>query len=237
MIALEHFSIGYGQRRLIDKVDAVFPSSTVTALIGRNGTGKTTLMRAIGGLNGDYAGRILVNGTDISAITTARRARLLALVTTERIRVPDMLCREAVALGRAPYTGWSGSLSANDRRAVERALEDVDMTEYADRPLDRLSDGERQRIMIARALAQDTPAVLLDEPTSFLDLPARYALVAMLCRLAEGGRTIIFSTHELDIALHRTPSVALLADKTLHILPSADMAASGLLPKAFGPLQ
>ncbi|MDE6273127.1 MAG: ABC transporter ATP-binding protein [Muribaculaceae bacterium] len=237
MLQLKGFTAGYTGRTLIDPVDLDFPSSRLTALIGRNGTGKSTLLRAIAGLNEKYSGEILISGKEISAQTSEEKSRLLAFVNTERPRIADMTCRDVVGIGRAPYTDWIGRLTENDDKIVGLALDQVGMSGYADRRLATLSDGECQRVMIARALAQDTPVVLLDEPTSFLDMPSRYELVALLRNLArESGKTILFSTHELDIALQRSDRIVLLADCRLRMLdPVVDPeAAAAEIEDAFG---
>ena len=138
-------------------------------------------------------------------------------------------------MGRAPYTDWLGRSSETDNMIIDSALKAIGMEDYADRTMDRMSDGECQRVMIARALAQDTPDILLDEPTSFLDLPNRYQLVELLHRLAhEHNKCIIFSTHELDIAIRRADMIALIADSSLITLPAEEMAGSGLIPAKFG---
>ena len=185
-IALRHISLAYGDRRLLEDVSADFAPQTLTALIGRNGTGKSTLLRAIAGL------------------------------------------------GPAPYTDWIGRMQAADRAAVDRALELVGMSAFARKTMDRMSDGECQRVMIARALAQDTPVILLDEPTAFLDLPNRYELASLLRRLArDEGKCILFSTHDLDIALSLCDAVALIDTPSLHLLPAGAMARSGLIERLF----
>lgn len=208
-LELKRFSLLCGSRMLLKDVDACWPRRHLTALLGRNGAGKSTLLRAIVGLNPDYEGTIKVDGNDIRNISSTMLARSLAMVTTERIRVQSLSCFDAVAMGRAPYTGWRGMLTETDREIVARALSTVGMSSFADRMLDNMSDGERQRIMVARALAQDTPVLLLDEPTSFLDLPARHQLCDLLRRLAHSGdKCVIFSTHELDLALKYADSVA-----------------------------
>lgn len=211
MIELRNLSICYGARILLDNVSAEFHRSCVTALIGRNGTGKSTLLRAIAGLGRNHTGRILIDGRDISSVTPADMSRMLALVTTQRVRIASLSCRDVVAMGRAPYTNWIGSLRPADRDIVDRAMEMTGMSTYAGRRMDRMSDGECQRIMIARALAQDTPVILLDEPTSFLDMPNRYETAALLRELAHRhNKCIIYSTHELDIAMRLCDTVALI---------------------------
>lgn len=211
LISLTGLSLGYSGRVLLSDVDAMFDRGQLVALLGRNGSGKSTLLRTLAGLKRDYSGEILVDGIPLRSMHAARQARLMAFVSTGRARVERFTCYDLVALGRAPYTNWIGSLTAADRRAVDAALAATGMAEYADRQLDSLSDGECQRAMIARALAQDTPLILLDEPTSFLDLPNRYELVRLLSRLAhERRRLIIYSTHELDIALDLSDRIALI---------------------------
>ena len=218
MIELQNFSAGYGSRRLMSGVSTCFGSGTVTALIGRNGSGKSTLLRALAGLNRDYGGVIKVCGTELSRMPASECARAVAYVSTERIRIANMKCSDVVALGRAPYTGWTGSI----------------MAAYAGRTMDKMSDGECQRVMIARALAQDTPVILLDEPTSFLDMPNRYELVSLLRSLAHReDKCILFSTHELDIAMQMCDHIALVADNTLYNENVSDMVSAGHIQRLF----
>ncbi|MEZ3519426.1 MAG: ABC transporter ATP-binding protein [Muribaculaceae bacterium] len=235
MISISNLNLGFRARTLLAEVSTDFPQRCLTALIGRNGTGKSTLLRALAGLNNRYTGDILIDGSQLRDLGRPEMARRLAFVNTERTRIPNLRCRDVVAMGRAPYTNWIGRLSENDALAVDDALRAINMQDYADRTMDRMSDGECQRIMIARALAQDTPNILLDEPTSFLDLPNRYRLVELLGELAHSrNKCIIFSTHELDIALRRTDRIALLADCTLTNLTAEEMNESGLIPDKFG---
>ena len=207
MIELHDLSIGYGDRTLLSEVEATIEKGKLTALIGRNGTGKSTLLRAIAGLNRRYSGRILLDGRPAADTRTAEMARTLAFVTTERTRIANLKCEDVVAIGRAPY---------------------------AERTMDRMSDGECQRIMIARALAQDTPIILLDEPTSFLDMPNRYELCTLLAQLAhDEGKCILFSTHELDIAMSLADAIALIDPPRLVCLPTEEMRRSGCIERLF----
>lgn len=234
MIELRDLTIGFGDNTLIDKATATIDGGSLTALLGRNGSGKSTLLRAIAGLNRRYEGTITVGGLDVAATPSPRLARALAFVSTERTRIANLSCRDVVALGRAPYTDWIGRLSKADRDIVDDSLEAVGMSAYADRTLDRMSDGECQRVMIARALAQTTPVILLDEPTSFLDLPNRYELCSLLGRLArEHGKTILYSTHELDIALKLSDAIALIDTPRLVCLPVDEMVAAGHINRLF----
>ena len=234
MIRLDHITLGYDDRHLLEAVSAHFVAGQLTALIGRNGSGKSTLLRAIAGLGEVASGTILLDGQPLAALDARQRAERIAFVTTERVRIANLRCRDVVALGRAPYTNWIGRMQEEDREIVDNALAAVGMSDYADRTLDRMSDGECQRVMIARALAQQTPVILLDEPTSFLDLPNRYELCRLLQRLAhEEQKCILFSTHELDIARSLCDAIALVDNPTLHHLAADTMNESGLIERLF----
>lgn len=234
LIELRDFTVGYGNRTLVADANAAFRPGTLTSLIGRNGSGKSTLLRAIAGLNPHYSGSILIDG-DSTLIDSPERARKLAFVNTSRVRIANMTCRDVVALGRAPYTDWIGRLSDSDRQIVDDSLKAVGMEEFGSRTLDRMSDGESQRIMIARAIAQDTPIILLDEPTSFLDLPNRYQLMQLLGSLAhDRGKCVILSTHELDIAMKASDRIALIDSQRLELLDAAAPSTRARISSAFG---
>lgn len=237
MIDLQHLSLGYANKSLLADACATLAKGRLTALIGRNGTGKSTLLRAIAGLNRKYTGVISIDGKDVKTLPSPALARTIAFVTTERTRIANLRCEDVVALGRAPYTNWMGRLQPSDTEIVHSSLDAVGMSDYARRTMDTMSDGECQRIMIARALAQDTPVILLDEPTSFLDMPGRYELVALLRELAlRRDKCVLFSTHELDIALNMCHGIALIDgdSATLCHLPAAEMAQSPRLRRLFG---
>lgn len=234
MIQLEALTLGFGQQILLDHVSANLNGGGLIALLGRNGSGKSTLLRATAGLGTIKSGRILLAGKDLAELQPEELARTVSFVTTEKVRIPNLKCRDVVALGRAPYTNWVGRLQPRDREIVAKSLALLDMSAYAERTMDQMSDGECQRIMIARALAQDTPIILLDEPTSFLDLPNRYELGISLQKLAhEQNKCILFSTHELDIALTLCDSIALIDHPHLHYLPTRQMINSGHIERLF----
>lgn len=238
MIELHDFSIGHGQRTLLANVNACIGRGQLTALIGRNGTGKSTLLRTLAGLRSHYEGSVVIDGHEMRNLTAAHRARTLAFVNTERTRIANLRCEDVVAMGRAPYTNWMGRMQAADHEAVEKSLAIVNMTAYARRTMDTMSDGECQRIMIARALAQSTPVILLDEPTSFLDIPGRHELCTLLARLAhEEEKCILFSTHELNLALSLADAIALIDPPRLHCLPTEDMCRSGHINRLFNTTQ
>ena len=234
MIRFDNIRLGYGNRTLIENLSATVERGALTALVGRNGTGKSTLLRAIAQLGEVLSGEILLDGRPLQTLAPSELASMVAFVTTDKVRIANLRCRDVVALGRAPYTNWIGRMQEQDKAIVEQALESVGMSDYADKTMDRMSDGECQRIMIARALAQQTPIILLDEPTAFLDMPNRYELCTLLRRLAhEEQKCILFSTHELDIALSLCDAIALIAPPELHILPTDDMVRSGHIERLF----
>lgn len=233
-IELRHLGIGYGRRTLLDDVSTTFAQGSLTALLGRNGSGKSTLLRALAGLGPVASGEVLLCGRPLVQLSPLERASTVSFVTTDKVRIANLACEDVVALGRAPYTNWFGRMQRGDRETVARALELVGMSSFARKTMDAMSDGECQRILIARALAQDTPVILLDEPTAFLDLPNRYELCTLLQRLArEEGKCVLFSTHDLDIALSLCDSVALIDTPHLHHLPTPEMVRSGHIERLF----
>lgn len=233
-IQLRNIALSYGSRTLLADVTTSFAPGTLTALIGRNGTGKSTLLRAVAGLGQTAAGSVELCGRPLAQLTPLERATTVGFVTTDKVRIANLACEDVVALGRAPYTNWIGRMQETDRAVVERSLRLVGMSAFARKTMDRMSDGECQRVMIARVLAQDTPVILLDEPTAFLDLPNRYELATLLRRLAhDQGKCILFSTHDLDVALSLCDSVALIDTPALHHLPADEMVRSGLIERLF----
>lgn len=206
LLQLNHVSIGYRTHRqphiVQSNLTLTAREGELIALIGRNGCGKSTLLRSIASLQPIWEGEILLNGKDLHALTPQKRARLLSVVLTGQQSVAAFTVRELISIGRDPYTGWLGSLTDEDRRIISRAIGMTYLEGYEERNIHELSDGERQRVFIARALVQDTPVILLDEPTSHLDLPNRINILLLLQKLArETGKTIFISTHELETAM------------------------------------
>lgn len=234
MIELNELTVGYGQRTLLEKVSTRITSGQLVALLGRNGTGKSTLLRAMMGLEKPQTGEIRLQGKNITSLKPEKLARKIGFVTTDKVRIANLRCKDVVAMGRAPYTNWIGQLQPEDKTRVDEAMRLVGMSDYAEKTMDQMSDGECQRIMIARALAQDTPVILLDEPTAFLDLPNRYELCLLLQKLAqEEGKCILFSTHDLDIALSLCDSIMLIDNPQLYSLSTPEMVASGHIERLF----
>ena len=207
MITLKNLVVGYPDgrhtRQLNHAANEEARDGMLTCLIGANGAGKSTLLRTIAGFQLPLEGMVLLGGDDVRALSPRQRAERMAVVLTDR---PDVMCTtvwEMVATGRAPFTGFWGRLSGKDRDIVTRSLRLVGIEWMADRTVASLSDGERQKVMIAKALAQQTPVILLDEPTAFLDYPSRVEVMQLLLNIAhEEHKTVLLSTHDLDLALH-----------------------------------
>ena len=219
-VELRKLTIGYSSRVVAEGLTARLYAGRLTCLVGRNGTGKSTLLKTIAGLLPPLGGEITVveggtasPGTAASSVPAAPTAshpltnRDIAVVLTERINIQGMRVRDMVGLGRSPYTGFFGVLSDDDHRIVEEAmtLAGLPTEQYAMRHVNEISDGERQKAMIAKAIAQQTPVILLDEPTAFLDYPSKEETMLMLRSLAhEQGKAILVSTHDLDVAQRTT---------------------------------
>lgn len=199
-------SIGYGKgsktKVVSSGIDFVLDRSEMTLLLGQNGIGKSTLLRTLAAVQPPLDGRVLINGNDISAYDMRTLSRLVSVVFTDKTLAGGLRVSEVVALGRHPYTGFFGRLSSADEAVVADSLSAVGMTDKGDSYLSQLSDGERQKVMIAKALAQQAQLILLDEPTAFLDLPSRMEILYLLKRLAvEQGKTILLSTHDIEQSL------------------------------------
>ena len=220
MIQLKDLTLGYEQRILLEKVSTHITGGQLVALLGRNGTGKSTLLRAIMGLETPKNGEIILHGKNIASLKPEKLARKISFVTTDKVRIANLRCKDVVALGRAPYTNWIGQLQAEDEKRVVTAMHLVGMSDYAEKTMDKMSDGECQRIMIARALAQDTPN--------------RYELCLLLKKLAQTeGKCILFSTHDLDIALSLCDTIMLIDNPQLYSLPTNEMITSGHIERLF----
>ncbi len=230
--------IGYASRfgrTVLQRVSHALLPGEMTCVLGPNGAGKSTLLRAIGGLQRPLSGQILLNGKPVSAYALDEFARLVSMVLTEHVEIDQFSVYDVVALGRYPHTNWRGALGTGDRYVIEQAFDIVGAENLRLRNMHELSDGERQRVMIARALAQQPTLMLLDEPTAFLDLPHKIEILAMLRRLTrQTGMTILLSTHDLDLALQTADNIWLFSQAG-YIRSGApeDMILSGDLEREF----
>ena len=200
-ITTHRLTVGYRGHRVVEDISLSLPCGRLVCLLGPNGAGKSTLLRTLCGFQPPIEGTVTISGSDITTMSAAEVARLVSVVLTDRPLTPSLTAAEMVGMGRAPYTGFWGRLSDDDRRLVSEAMQTVGIDSLATRRMGRLSDGERQKVMIAKALAQHTPVIVLDEPTAFLDYPSKVAVMKTLARLAhDEGKTILMSTHDLELA-------------------------------------
>jgi iron complex transport system ATP-binding protein len=235
-------AVGYRTRRggrvVLEGIDLAAEAGELICLLGRNGSGKSSLLRTLARLQPALSGTAELGGADVHAFTNAEMSGLVGVVLTERVTVDALAARQIVELGRYSQSGWFGRLDAADHRAVDWAIEAVGMQHLAARDFNQLSDGERQRVMIARALAQEPMLLLLDEPTAFLDAPSRVELLSLLRQLTrDRGLAVIVATHEIELAL-RTADVVWLITPDGEVVTGApeDVIASGTIARTFaGP--
>lgn len=206
LMSVRSLDVGYSNGRqtnfVLRDVNMDIKAGDIVVMIGPNGAGKSTLIRTISGVLPALAGHVNIVGKDLDAMTIRERSRFLAMVYTDRVVTPALRVSELVAMGRQPHTGVLGRLTGEDRQIIMQAMLKVGIEHLKSRRLGDISDGERQKAMIARAIAQDTPIVILDEPTSFLDVAARLEMTDLMARMAAGGdKAVILSSHDIASAL------------------------------------
>lgn len=201
--SLQHLQVGYVGSVVAGPLDAVLPAGTLTCLLGRNGSGKSTLLRTLAGLQPALGGSV-----EFSRHSPAPQ---VGIVLTQRLDGVRLTVSETVALGRMPYTGFMGRLNSHDREVVSWAMQQTSTLPLADRQVQTLSDGEWQRVMLARVLAQQTPIILADEVTAFLDYPSKREVMRLLASVAHSlGLTVLLSTHDVPLALDEADRIWLL---------------------------
>lgn len=215
MIRCENLSIGYhhaGKKVYVqENLHLEVHAGELIALIGPNGSGKSTLLRSICGLQAPLSGNVFFRDVALNTLSLAEQSRLFSVVLTQDVQIEYSKVHQIVSLGRSPYTDRFGRLERKDRQIIDESLERVGMLSFAQKYISDLSDGEKQRVMIAKALAQDTPVILLDEPASHLDLPNRIILDRLLESLARDmGKAVLYSTHELELALQSSGKIWLM---------------------------
>jgi iron complex transport system ATP-binding protein len=239
ILSLEALSIGFifgnQNRELLPPVNANAKKGELVAVLGRNGIGKSTLLRTIMGLQPALRGTVFIEGRKSTEYSRLELARKAGYISTEVVRASNMRVCDLVALGRFPHTGWTGSNDPEGRSAIESAMSKTGMTSFRNRYITELSDGERQRAMIARVLAQDTNILIMDEPTAFLDIAGRYEMIHLMSGLAREGRTVLFSTHDFNIALNQADKIWLILDDSLIEGSPEDLVLNGAFNNLFDP--
>ncbi len=233
-LILSNLAIGYTdggfKHQIVDVINTQLYSGELVSLVGLNGAGKSTLLRTISAFQQPLSGEIEYCGCNTRVSDASHLARHLAIVLTGREPIYNLSVREVVAMGRMPYTGFFGNNSARDKRAVDEAMAFLGISSLAGRMIETLSDGERQKAMIAKAVAQETPIILLDEPTAFLDFASRVSLMQSLRTLAhDAGKAILLSTHDLELALRLSDRMWLMDKKQIHTGSVDELSQSGAL--------
>lgn len=240
ILTTQNLTIGYSKKGKTDVVqselDLELRAGELVCLIGPNGSGKSTLLRTLVGLQKSLSGKTAIDGKNIAAISQHEKALLISLVLTDRVDVENATVKDIVSFGRHPYSNWWGNSTVDDDKYVSEALEMVHIQKKANHFLNELSDGERQRVMIAKALAQDTPIIMLDEPTAHLDLPNRVEIMLLLHKLAhKTGKAVLLSTHELDLALQAADRIWLMSADSKGVVCGVpeDLVFNGSFNKTF----
>jgi iron complex transport system ATP-binding protein len=237
ILILNNLCIGYTEGRhsaeLLPPLSTSSTGKELIAVIGRNGIGKSTLLRTIAGLQPSLSGEVILNGKNISEYSRVVLARRIGYISTEVVRVNNMRVSDLVALGRFPHTNWLGTIDQSGRLAIENAIARTGLTTLRARNISELSDGERQKAMIARVLAQDAELMIMDEPTAFLDIASKYEIISLMRELTRDGKTIIFSTHDFNIAVNQADKIWLILENKLIEGAPEDLMLSGAYEHLF----
>jgi iron complex transport system ATP-binding protein len=238
ILSLDSLKIGYfsgkNENVLLPPLNASADSGELIAVIGRNGIGKSTLLRTLTGLQQPLGGEIYYSGKNIREYSRMELAHKVGYISTEIVRVNNMSVYDMVALGRFPHTNWIGKIEMTDHEKIMDAIEMTSMKRYCRKFVSELSDGERQKVMIARILAQDTGIMIMDEPTAFLDIAAKYEILHLLHLLSgSNNKTIIFSTHDLQMAISQSDKIWLILDDRLIEGAPEDLMIAGAFDHLF----
>lgn len=228
VISLSQLSVGYSlSHPVISDINLELRSGQLACLIGENGIGKSTLLKTLTGFLPKLKGSLLLGNRDIESFSQRELARQVSIVLTQKPDVQNLTIEEIIGLGRSPYTGFFGRLRAEDRKVVDDAIATMGIEKLRGRMIQTLSDGERQKVMIAKALAQETTIILLDEPTAFLDFPSKAETFQSLQRMAhERDKLILLSTHDLELAVRFADSLLEVKKGTLQAVSASEVKAS-----------
>jgi len=234
LLSISNLSLGYSPAiTLVESIQASVGAGEMIALVGRNGSGKSTLLRTLAGIQNIRKGEVRMNDKNIGSMHPAELSSLISFVGTGFREFADLTVFELVSLGRHPYTNWWGALREADKQRIMESLKFVGMDGFVRSRINNLSDGERQRVMIAMSLAQDTPLLILDEPTAYLDIPNRITIAEVLFKLKDSGRSILFSTHDFDIAFAYADQIWIINDNKMLIGAPEDLGIQGAYDQLF----
>jgi iron complex transport system ATP-binding protein len=238
VLKLDALETGYGggkrKKLILPALNASANKGELIAVIGRNGIGKSTLMRTIAGLQPPLGGNVIIKGKKLSDYSRIELAQETGYISTESVKVSNMSVYDLVALGRFPHTNWIGNIDAENESAIKEALKMTSMAGFSDRFINEISDGERQKAMIARIIAQDAGIMIMDEPTAFLDAGSKFEIFHLLNTLShESGKTIIFSTHDLHMAVSQADKIWLISGNRLQEGAPEDLMISGAFDHLF----
>ncbi|MGC4893676.1 ABC transporter ATP-binding protein [Micromonospora sp. DT31] len=231
----EDVTLGYGERVVSSRVNLAVPDGAFTAIVGPNACGKSTLLKALVRLLTPSSGVVRLDGLDVAAHRPKRFARQVGFLPQGLVAPENIAVRRLVARGRYPHQSLLGTGSAADEEAVRSAMAVAGVTDLAERPVEELSGGQRQRVWIAMVLAQETPYLLLDEPTTFLDITHQYELLALFARLRDEGRTVVAVLHDINQACRFADHiVAMKGGRVVAQGPPADVVDADLMREVFG---
>lgn len=238
ILSTSNLSIGYktknGVKSIAADIDLDLQPNKLVALIGANGIGKSTLLRTLTGIQHPLSGTVFLNGKNIQTYRPLELAQQLSLVLTEKLPPSNLTVFELVALGRQPYTNWIGKLTEDDRAKINEAMQLTQIGHLADKKHYEISDGQLQKVLIARALAQDTPLIVLDEPTTHLDLVHKVSLFRLLKKLAnETGKCIFFSTHDIDITIQLCDEIIIMTPEKVVQDEPGNLISKGVFDTLF----
>lgn len=227
-------SIGYNNKSIVNTIEISTKNTQLIGVIGRNGKGKSTLLKTLAGLLPPIAGQFVFNDTDIFSLSEKEKAKLISIVSTTKTAIGGIKVSDFVAFGRYPYTNWLGINKKEDEIVIADAIQLCNIHHLSDRYYDELSDGEKQKVNIARAIAQNTPLIILDEPTVHLDLINTVEVLKLLKQLTENhGKTIVFSTHQIEYALQICGEIWLINNDKIEAFSPTELINKEKLKELF----
>ncbi|NAS30302.1 ATP-binding cassette domain-containing protein [Flavobacteriaceae bacterium R38] len=238
VLEVQNLSIGYKAKKkateVAQNINFSLASGELIAIVGANGVGKSTLLRTLANIQPNLSGTIFLNQKELSSYKSSLLATSLSLVLTEQLPTRNLTVKEIIALGRQPHTNWIGTFTANDIKHVKNAMELINISDLQEKKCFELSDGQMQKVLIARALAQDTSLIILDEPTTHLDIYHKAYILKILKRISEEtNKTILFSTHEIDLAIQLCDKMVVMNNNEVLFDTPEQLIEKGSFSKLF----